>query len=189
MSLYDPKTTALISIDLQGFILGRPLQPHSAQQVVDNTISIAKALKAAGGTTVFVKVGFSADYADVVKQPVDEPMVLPEGGLPVGALDAPPEVTALTPDVSIIKRHWSAFYGTELDLQLRRRGIKTVILTGVATNFGVESTVRDAYAHNYAVIVAEDAVTTMTAEMHEFACAKVLPRLSRIRKTSEILAN
>src|SRR4051794_33057808 len=103
MSLYDPRTTALISIDLQGFILGRPLQPHSAQQIVDNTVSIAKALKGAGGTTVFVKVGFSADYADVVKQPVDEPMVLPEGGLPAGAMDAPAELAALTPDVSIVK--------------------------------------------------------------------------------------
>jgi nicotinamidase-related amidase len=102
---------------------------------------------------------------------------------------APAELAALTPDVSIVKRHWSAFYGTELDLQLRRRGIRTVILTGVATNFGVESTVRDAYAHNYAVIVAEDAVTTMTPDMHEFSCTKVLPRLSRILKTSEILAN
>lgn len=189
MSLYDPKTTALISIDLQAFILGRPLQPYSAQQIVDNTVSIAKSLKAAGGTTVFVTVGFSTDYGDTVKQPVDEPMVLPEGGFPADAFDAPAEMAALTPDVTIIKRQWSAFYGTEMDLQLRRRGIKTVILTGVATNFGVESTVRDAYAHNYGVIVAEDAVTSLGADMHEFSCTKVLPRLSLVRKTADILAN
>jgi nicotinamidase-related amidase len=103
---------------------------------------------------------------------------------------APPaEIAALTPDVAIVKRNWSAFYGTELDLQLRRRGIRTVILTGIATNFGVEATVRDAYAHNYAVIVAEDAITTMTAEMHRFACTAIFPRLSRLRSTAEILAN
>lgn len=63
-----------------------------------------------------------------------------------------------------------------------------MIITGVATNFGVESTVRDAYAANYAVIVAEDAVTTFSEEMQVFACTKVLPRLSRIRKTADILA-
>ncbi|MFK0162534.1 isochorismatase family protein [Rhizobium sp. NPDC090279] len=189
MPLYDPKTTALVSIDLQAFVLGRPLAPYSAQQVTTNTVAIANRLKADGGTTVFVTVGFSSDYADAVNQPVDESFTLPPGGLPPAALEAPPEMAALTPDVAIVKRQWSAFYGTELDLQLRRRGINTLILTGVATNFGVEATVRDAYAANYAVIVAEDAATTLSQEMQDFSCTKVMPRLSRIRKTAEILGN
>lgn len=189
MSLYDPKTTALISIDLQGFIISRPVAPHSAQQVIENTAAIAKSLKAAGGTTVFVTIGFSADYADAVNQPTDEPIAFPQGGLPAEALREPPEIAALTPDVRITKHQWSAFYGSELDLQLRRRGIRTVILTGIATNFGVEATIRDAFAHNYAVIAAEDAMTTFTAEMHAFACERIFPRLSRIRKTADILTN
>lgn len=189
MPLYDPKTTALVSIDLQGLVLSRPLAPYSAQQIVANTVAIANKLKADGGTTVFVTVGFSSDYADAVNQPIDETFTLPPGGLPADALATPPEIAALTPDVTILKRQWSAFYGTELDLQLRRRGIKTLILTGAATNFGVESTVRDAYAANYAVIVAEDAVTTFSQDMQDFSCTKVMPRLSRIRKTAEILAN
>ncbi|WP_112945202.1 MULTISPECIES: hydrolase [unclassified Rhizobium] len=189
MSLYDPKTTALISIDLQGFIISRPVAPHSAQQVIENTAAIAKSLKAAGGTTVFVTIGFSADYADAVNQPTDEPIAFPQGGLPAEALREPPEIADLTPDVRITKHQWSAFYGSELDLQLRRRGIRTVILTGIATNFGVEATIRDAFAHNYAVIAAEDAMTTFTAEMHAFACERIFPRLSRIRKTADIIAN
>ncbi len=189
MPLYDPRTTALVSIDLQGLVLSLPLAPYSAQQIVANTVAIANKLKADGGTTVFVTVGFSSDYTDAVNQPTDETFALPAGGLSPAALAAPIEIAALTPDVAIVKRQWSAFYGTELDLQLRRRGIKTLILTGVATNFGVESTVRDAHAANYAVIVAEDAVTTFSQEMQDFACTKVLPRLSRIRKTEEILAN
>lgn len=189
MPLYDPKTTALISIDLQGFIISRPVAPHSAQQVIENTAAIAKSLKAAGGTTVFVTIGFSADYADAVNQPTDEPIAFPQGGLPAEALREPPEIADLTPDVRITKHQWSAFYGSELDLQLRRRGIRTVILTGIATNFGVEATIRDAFAHNYAVIAAEDAMTTFTAEMHAFACERIFPRLSRIRKTADILAN
>jgi nicotinamidase-related amidase len=189
MSLYDPKTTALISIDLQGFIITRPVAPHSSQQVIDNTAEIAKALKAAGGTTIFVTIGFSADYADAVNQPTDEPIAFPQGGLSPEALREPPEIAALTPDVRITKHQWSAFYGTELDLQLRRRGIKTVILTGIATNFGVEATIRDAFAHNYAVLAVEDATTTFSAEMHAFACERIFPRLARVRKTAEILAN
>ncbi|MGZ9723394.1 isochorismatase family protein [Rhizobium miluonense] len=189
MSLYDSKTTALVTIDLQGLVLNRPLAPYSAPQIIANTVAIANKLKADGGTTVFVTFGFSADYADAVNQPTDESFPLPPGGLPPAALEAPAEIAALTPDVAIVKQQWSAFYGTALDLQLRRRGINTLILTGVATNFGVESTARDAYAANYAVIVAEDAVTTLSQVMQDFACTKVLPRLSRIRKTAEILAN
>jgi len=189
MSLYDPKTTALISIDLQGFIISRPVAPHSAQQAIENTAAIANSLKSAGGTTIFVTVGFSADYADAVNQPTDEPIVFPQGGLPAEALREPPEIAALTPDVRITKHQWSAFYGTEIDLQLRRRGIKTVILTGIATNFGVEATIRDAFAHNYAVIAVEDAMTTFSAEMHAFACERIFPRLARVRKTADILAN
>ena len=189
MTLYDPKTTALISIDLQGLVLGRALAPHSAQEIVENTAAIARKLKADGGTVVFVTVGFSADYADAVNQPTDETISFPQGGLPAAAMAEPADIAAFTPDVRILKRHWSAFYGTELDLQLRRRGIRTVIVTGVATNFGVESTVRDAYGHNYAVIVASDAATTFTPEMHDFALTRIFPRLSRVRKTADILAN
>ena len=103
MSLYDPKTTALISIDLQGFIISRPVAPHSAQQAIENTAAIANSLKSAGGTTIFVTVGFSADYADAVNQPTDEPIVFPQGGLPAEALREPPEIAALTPDVRITK--------------------------------------------------------------------------------------
>ncbi len=189
MSLYDPKTTALISIDLQGFIIARPVAPHSAQQVIENTAAIAKSLKSAGGTTIFVTIGFSADYADAVNQPTDDPAAFPQGGLPAEALREPPEIAALTPDVRIAKHQWSAFYGTEMDLQLRRRGIKTVILTGIATNFGVEATIRDAFAHNYAVIAVEDAMTTFSTEMQAFACERIFPRLARVRKTANVLAN
>ena len=189
MSLFDPKTTALISIDLQNFIVSRPLAPHSAQQIVENTAAIARKLKSEGGTVILVTVGFSPDYADAVNQPVDEPTVFPEGGLSAAMLAAPAEIAALAADVHIVKHQWSAFYGTEMDLQLRRRGIKTVILTGIATNFGVESTIRDAFAHNYAVIAVEDAMTTFSQEMHSLSCERILPRLSRIRKTAEILAN
>jgi nicotinamidase-related amidase len=75
-----------------------------------------------------------------------------------------------------------------IDLQLRRRGINTIILGGIATNFGVESTAREAWQHNYAVIVAEDACTSMDAEMHRFSMEKILPRLSLVRSAAEIIA-
>ncbi len=72
-------------------------------------------------------------------------------------------------DLLITKRQWGAFHGTPLDQLLRRRGIKTIVMGGIATNFGVESTARAAIEQGYAVVFAEDAMTTMSAEMHQFA--------------------
>ena len=72
----------------------------------------------------------------------------------------------------ITKHNWGAFYGTELDLQLRRRGVGTIVLGGIATNFGVESTARDAYERNYALVLAEDAMTSMSADLHALAVEK-----------------
>src|SRR5476649_479225 len=96
-------------------------------------------------------------------------MQRPPGGLPAGWSDFAPEIAALSCALEITKRQWSAFHGTELDLQLRRRGITTVVLGGIATNFGVESTARDAWQHNYAVVIAEDAMSSMDAELHRLA--------------------
>ena len=72
-------------------------------------------------------------------------------------------------------------------LQLRRRGIHAIVLCGIATNFGVESTARFAYEYGYSQIFAEDAMSAMTTEDHEFAVTRILPRLGLVRSTQLIL--
>jgi nicotinamidase-related amidase len=183
----DPRSSALVIIDLQQGIVAHQLTPHDARTVIDNSERIAKALRAAGGTVVAVHVGFSADAADRLSQPVDAPTQLPAGELPSNWSDLVPEIAALDAQVVIKKRQWSAFHGTELDLQLRRRGIRTMIITGIATNFGVEGTARDAWSASYDVVVAEDACSGNGPDMHRFAIERILPRISRIRKTAEII--
>jgi nicotinamidase-related amidase len=184
----DPRKTALVMIDLQKGIIGRALEPHSARSVVEKSVALAQALKAGGGTVVAVHVGFSGDGRDRLTQPVDAPMVAPPGGIPADFMEFAPEIAALKADVTILKRQWGAFHGTELDLQLRRRGIDTIVLGGVATNFGVEQTAREAWQSGYAVVIAEDACASMSAEMHRFAIEKILPRISRIQSTEQIIA-
>jgi nicotinamidase-related amidase len=183
----DAKKTALVIIDLQKGIVSRPLAPHTAADVIARTARIAGRLKAAGGLVVPVNVRFSADGADRLSQPVDEPMQV-SGGTPPDWSDLVPEIAALPAAFPITKRQWSAFYGTELELQLRRRGIDTIVLTGVATCFGVESTGRDAWQMNFSVVFAEDAMTAPAAELHSFAVQRIFPRLGRTRSTDEIVA-
>ena len=81
---------------------------------------------------------------------------------------------------------WGAFHGTELDLQLRRRGIQTIVLGGVATNMGVESTARQAWEHGYAVVLAEDATSGLSAQMHDFAIGNTFPRISRVVTSADL---
>ena len=185
----DPRSTALVLIDLQKGIVSRPLDPHDAKTVVTNSVQLAQALVKAGGLIVPVHVGFSPDDGDRLKSPIDQPTPAGAGAMPADWSELVPEIAALGAPIVIKKRNWSAFHGTELDLQLRRRGIKTMILGGIATNFGVESTARDAWQHGYDVIIAEDACSSSGGEgMHAFAIEKILPRLARIRSTNDILA-
>jgi nicotinamidase-related amidase len=73
-----------------------------------------------------------------------------------------------------------------LDLQLRRRGIQTIVLGGIATNIGVESTARQAWEHGYAIILIEDATSGQSVEMHDFSVKNILPRISRVSKAADI---
>lgn len=186
MPTLDPRSTALILIDLQNGILGMPLAPRGAAEVLATAKALAARFRAAGSLVVPVRVGWAHDYADAPRQPVDRPMTRPAGGLPAGWSDLA-EGVAEPGDIPVTKRQWGAFTGTDLDLQLRRRGIGTIVLGGIATNFGVESTARHAWELNYAVVFAEDAMTSLSAEMHGFAVESILPRIGIVSQAADIL--
>jgi nicotinamidase-related amidase len=133
-----------------------------------------------------VHVTFASDRGDALKQPVDSPN--PPAQLPPDWSDFVPEVGPRAGDIIIAKRQWGAFYGTDLDLQLRRRGVTTIVLCGIATNFGVESTARDAWERNYEIVFAEDAMSSFDTEAHTFAIKKIFPRLGRVRSTADVLS-
>jgi nicotinamidase-related amidase len=185
MSDLDPRQTALVLIDLQHGIVGRPLAPRGGAQVVAAGRGLAERCRAAGATVVLVRVAWSDDLADMLTQRVDEPMPRPAGGLPVGWSGLVEGLVQPT-DLVITKRQWGAFHGTELDLQLRRRGIRTVVLGGIATNFGVESTARQAWEHGYEVVLVEDACASVTQELHDMAIRHIFPRIARVMRCADV---
>jgi nicotinamidase-related amidase len=182
----DPKSTALVVIDLQRGIMARETFPHTVPDVLARSVRLVDSCRKAGVQVVLVNVGFSADEKDRLSQLADSPN--PPGRIAPGYSDLDPALGSDPNDLLITKRQWGAFYGTALDQQLRRRGIKTIILCGIATNFGVESTARDAWERNYELVFAEDAMAGMAPGAHEFAIKTILPRLGRIRRTGDILA-
>jgi nicotinamidase-related amidase len=182
----DPATTALVLIDLQQGILPYAKAPYDAAAVLAHATPLATAFRAAGSPVVRVKVGFSADGGDVLKANVDAPN--PGGAPPADWLDDAPGLPSQPGDLHILKRQWGAFHGTELDLQLRRRGIRTIVLAGIATSIGVESTARFAWELGYDIVFAEDATSGPDGAMHANSFEKVFPRLGRVRTTADVLA-
>ena len=134
---------------------------------------------------VLVHVGPSADGKDAL-HPITDPM--PPRPPPAAGWDEfVPEIGPKPGDHVVRKRQWGAFYGTDLDLQLRRRGVDTIILCGISTNYGVESTARDAYERGYNQIFVEDACTSRAAEDHAFPFRAIFPRIGIVRNTADVL--
>lgn len=179
--------TALVAIDLQNLIVSRSTQPHDARTVVERTAQLAAALRAKGGFIVWVRVAGSADGKDRLHPVCDQPWSPPRD-LPANANEFAPGVPVQPSDHVITKRQWGAFYGTDLDLQLRRRGLTTIVLTGIATCYGVESTARDAFELGYEQIFVEDAMSSLTAAQHGHTVTNIFPRMGRVCRTAEALA-
>lgn len=180
----DPEKTALVLIDLQNGIVGMNAAPHPAAQVVENSRRLADAFRAHSAPVVYVRV----DLNDFLKLPVDAPHDLGDKLLPAVASEIAGSAGFQPQDILLTKRHWGAFAGTDLEQQLRSRGINTVVLTGISTNAGVESTARQGTGLGFAFVVVEDACSSHDAAHHRFAFENTFPRLSRIRSTNEILA-
>jgi len=179
----SPKTTALVLIDLQQGVLAMPVAPHPAKELYARSMRFADRCRSHGALIVRVRVSFSANLADALNAPVDQPPNYQ--ALPAGWDEFPEPLPPA--DLAITKHQWGAFYGTGLDLQLRRRGIRTLVLGGIATNIGVESTARSAYEHGYELVIPEDLCSAASTEMHAFAFTHILPRLARVT-TSETIA-
>lgn len=178
----NPKTTSLVLIDLQNSNVARELSPYPARNVVKNAALLADKLRSKGGTVIFVQV----NVADLLELPADRPFPRPSVISP-HASDIVPETGIRSGDLVVAKRQWGAFYGTELEQHLRRRGIQTIILGGIATNFGVESTARGAADRGFELVFAEDAMSAMSEEAHHFTIHTLFPIIGRVRTTAQIL--
>jgi nicotinamidase-related amidase len=183
----DRAKTALVVIDLQNGIVGRQTAPHAADSVVKNAAALAESFRKNKMPVFLVRVTPSPDRKDALSPMADAP--IPAQSPPPDWAEIVAEMGPKQGDFVITKRQWGAFYGTELDLQCRRRGVTTIVLCGIATNIGVESTARCAFEHGYHQIFAEDAMSALAAEEHTATVTKIFPRIGQVRKTNKILAN
>ncbi|MCW0209723.1 Peroxyureidoacrylate/ureidoacrylate amidohydrolase RutB [Achromobacter veterisilvae] len=182
MSTLDPRSTALIIVDLQNDFLspggaydrGGAVSPQ-ARALPARVAPVARALKARGG---FVAASLFTLWPDAHGEPMVSPHLrqlrpfLRKGDFAAGSAGQAnvAELDGLV-DVSVWKVAYSAFFNTQLDWVLRRAGIANVAIAGIVTNGGVASTARDAHMRDYHVSVLADGCAAPTPAMHEAALA------------------
>ena len=181
----DTIKTAMVVIDLQKGITAMQTEPYSPSLVIENASKLLTACRKNNMPVFLVHVTPSPDLKDAL-HPVAETSV-PISNFNTAWSEFVPELNVQPGDFIITKYQWGAFYGTELDLQLRRRKIDTIILCGISTNFGVESTARFAFELGYNQIFAEDAMAARSKDEHEHTLKYNFPRLGLIRKTVDVL--
>ncbi|WP_242910619.1 isochorismatase family protein [Actinomadura terrae] len=178
-------TTALVLIDLQNAIVARPATPLTGAEVVARAVALADAFRSHEAPVVLVRVTARADGSDAAPGRTETPR--PPGSLPAGWDAIVDDLAGHPDDITVTKRSFNAFYGTDLDLQLRRRGVTQVVLAGIATSIGVDSTARAAYEHGYNVTLATDAMTDLRVEAHRNSIERIFPLLGESATTAEII--
>jgi nicotinamidase-related amidase len=170
--------TALIVIDLQEGIVSAPTI-HPIAGVIERTIALLDVFRQRHLPVVLVNVAGGAPGR--TERPPRH------ATLPEGFADLIAELNQQPEDIVMTKRTWGAFPSTDLESQLRAKGITQIVLAGVSTGTGVEATARQAYELGFHVTLAVDAMTDTRAESHAHSLSHVFPRLGETGTTQQII--
>jgi nicotinamidase-related amidase len=179
LTTFDPNT-ALIVIDLQkGIVNGDFIHPIG--DIIDRTRALIDVFRAKNLPVAVVNVAGRAPGR--TEQGPRSSQTFAEGWT-----DLLPQLDQQPTDIVVTKRSWGAFATTDLEQQLKARGVTQVVVTGVVTSGGVEATARQAYEQGFNVTLALDAMTDMREEAHEYSLRSVFPRLGETGSTQEIIS-
>jgi nicotinamidase-related amidase len=178
LTALDPNT-ALIVIDLQkGIVNGSFTDPIA--RVIDQARALIDVFRARNLPVVLVNVAGRAPGR--TEQGPRSSLSFSEGWT-----DLLPQLDQQPGDIVVTKRSWGAFATTDLEHQLKARGVTQVVMTGVATSVGVEATARQAYEQGLNVTLAIDAMIDPRPEAHEYSIRNVFPRLGETGTAQEII--
>ena len=179
LTTLDPKT-ALLVIDLQKGILALPTA-HPIDVVVNHARRLTEAFRSRGLPVVLVTVGGAPSGR------TEQPGSGVARQRPEGWSDLIPEMNQQADDHTVTKRTWGAFTNTGLDEHLKNLGVTQVVIAGIATSIGVESTARHAHENGFNVTLAVDAMTDTNPEAHLNSITRIFPRLGETGTTEEII--
>jgi nicotinamidase-related amidase len=182
---------ALLLVDLENDIVKGRLAPADAERtfgpVLANCRRLLDAARAGGVQAIFTRVAFRPGYADAnphsPARKLGDLLLVDTWGTEIVE-----ELRPLPGETLITKKRSSAFFGSELEIVLRGLGVRSLILTGGATNRAVESTARDAHAYDYEVLVVADACAATKPELHEASLRSMADFFGSVYTTDEVLA-
>ena len=180
----DPATTALVLIDLQRGITGGQTVPNAAPDVIARAARLAAACRRRGLLVVLVRVDPGANGALFPRPQADQPRP---------PMTVTPEWTELVPELDrqsddvVTKHQPNAFYATDLEVQLGRRGIRTILLGGISTNVGVEATARAAHERGFEQVFIPDVMAAREVDLHEHSVRRIFPTLGRVRALDVVM--
>jgi nicotinamidase-related amidase len=181
----DAATTALVLIDLQKGIIAGTTAPNASADVVARAAKLASACRAKGITVVLVHVDPGQDGMLFPRPQADQ--TRPPMQIAADFTDFAPELGREPSDVVVTKHQPNAFYNTDLEVQLQRRGVRTIVLGGISTNLGVEATARGAHERGYEQIFVSDVMAAREADLHEHTVRRILPTMGRVRSLDVVL--
>jgi nicotinamidase-related amidase len=153
---------------------------------VARAATLARAFRAARALVVLVHVDPGPGGALFPRPLADQPR--PPMNPPPDFATIVPELGPEPGDAVVLKHQPNAFYATDLEVHLARRGVRTIVLGGIATNLGVEATARAAFERGFEQVFVEDAMAARAEELHAFPVARTFPTIGRVRSTDDVLA-
>ena len=172
--------TALIVIDLQKGTVALPSSPYPVGEVINRAAELARSFRERGLPVVLVNVtGGAPGRTDSGRRK--------SASLPADWAELVPELDAHPNDYIITKQRPGAFIGTNLNDYLQQHSVTQVVLAGVATSIGVESTARSAYDYGYNVTFVIDAMADRDPDTHRHCIVKIFPRLGETATNDEVL--
>jgi nicotinamidase-related amidase len=177
LTTLDP-VTALIVVDLQRGLMDSTFI-HPIADIMTRACALVSAFRRHRLPIALVNVDGTAPGRTERPRPVQK--------FPDGWTDLLPELGRQPEDILVTKRTWGAFASTDLEHQLKRRGVTQVVISGVATGTGVESTARQAYEAGFNVTLAIDAMTDGRPDAHDYSISNVFPRLGETGATQAII--
>lgn len=178
LTAVDPKT-ALILVDLQKGVV-RMAAGQPVEQVLERSAALASTFRRHGLPVVLVNVAGAAPGRADQKRSLS--------GLPEDYAEFVPELGQQPQDHVVTKRTWGAFSNTDLHDFLQKQGVTQLVIGGVATSIGVESTARFAHEHGYNLTLVIDAMTDMNPDAHQHTVSRIFPRIGECANAVDVIA-
>lgn len=176
-------TTCLLVIDMIGDFLGQHL-PGDAARLVLQTNDLARSFRENSLPIVWVRQEFAEDLSDAFLEMRDKGVRIAIAGTPGSLID--PRLEQRPGDLCVVKKRYSAFFGTNLDAILRSRGIGEVVIAGVNTHACVRTAAIDAYQRDLRVILASDCVASYDREHARVSMSYMDGKIARAMSNAQI---